>query len=105
MNRVFQKIWNSRFGNYLLPLFFCIGNLANFIFFYMGLAYEENIVRKIGFIIINVFYAITAFAALLSALRKNAAALAPAADCGGAALCRVLFDLSDPVRVLYIVDL
>ena len=32
----------------------------------MGLAYEENIVRKIGFIIINVFYAITAFAALLS---------------------------------------
>lgn len=69
MNRVFQKNWNSRFGNYLLPLFFCIGNLANFFFFYMGLAYEENIVRKIGFIIINVFYAITAFAALLSALR------------------------------------
>ena len=42
---------------------------------------------------------------LVAALRKNAAALAPAADCGGAALCRVLFDLSDPVRVLYIVDL
>ena len=68
MNRVLQKIWNSRFGNYLLPLFFCIGNLANFIFFYMGLAYEENIVRKIGFIVINMFYAIAAFVALLSAL-------------------------------------
>lgn len=68
MNRFLEKIWNCQYGKYLLPLFFCIGSLANVIFFCLGLAYEDNNVRKIGFIVINVFYAITAFAALLSVL-------------------------------------
>ena len=51
------------------------------------------------------FFTRTLLPILLLCAVMGAPALAPAADCGGAALCRVLFDLSDPVRVLYIVDL
>ena len=69
MNRILSGIWNSRYGKYLLPLSFCLGNLANITFFYLGLAFAENPARQIGFIAVNVLFAGIAFAALLAALR------------------------------------
>lgn len=69
MEQLLSKIWNSRFGKYLLPLSFCIGQLINFMFYYLGLAFQENIARQTGFVIGNVLFTVAAFLALLSALR------------------------------------
>lgn len=69
MDRILSKVWNSRYGKYLLPLSFCVGNLINFMFYYLGLAFQENIARQAGFVIGNVLFTVAAFLALLSALR------------------------------------
>lgn len=69
MDRILSKVWNSRYGKYLLPLSFCLGNLINVGFYYLGLAFEDNIARQAGFIIGNVLFTVIAFTALLSVLR------------------------------------
>lgn len=69
MDRILSKVWNSRYGKYLLPLSFCVGNLINVIFYYLGLAFQDNIARQTGFVIGNVLFASVAFLALLSTLR------------------------------------
>ena len=69
MDRILSKVWNSRYGKYLLPLSFCLGNLINVFFYYLGLAFEDNIARQTGFVIGNVLFASVAFLALLSTLR------------------------------------
>lgn len=69
MNRLLTGVWNSRYGKYLLPLSFCIGNLINILLFYLGLAYTDNAVRDVVFIIGNVLFTLAAAAALLSTLR------------------------------------
>ena len=69
MDRILSKVWNSRYGKYLLPLSFCVGNLINVMFYYLGLAFEDNIARQAAFIIGNVLFTLFAFAALLSVLR------------------------------------
>lgn len=69
MDRILSKVWNSRYGKYLLPLSFCVGNLINVIFYYLGLAFQDNIARQAAFIIGNVLFTLIAFAALLSVLR------------------------------------
>lgn len=69
MNRLLTGVWNSRYGKYLLPLSFCIGNLINILLFYLGLAYTDNAVRDVVFIIGNVLFTLVAATALLSALR------------------------------------
>ena len=69
MNRLLTGVWNSRYGKYLLPLSFCIGNLLNILLFYLGLAYTDNAVRDVVFIIGNVLFTLVAAATLLSALR------------------------------------
>ena len=66
MDRILSKVWNSRYGKYLLPLSFCVGNLINVMFYYLGLAFEDNIARQAAFIIGNVLFTLFAFAALLS---------------------------------------
>ena len=57
MDRILSKVWNSRYGKYLLPLSFCVGNLINVIFYYLGLAFQDNIARQTGFVIGNVLFA------------------------------------------------
>ena len=69
MDRTLSKVWNSRYGKYLLPLSFCVGNLVNVMFYYLGLAFQDNIARQTGFVIGNVLFASVAFLALLSTLR------------------------------------
>ena len=69
MNRLLARVWNSRYGKYLLPLSFCIGNLINILLFYLGLAYTDNAVRDVVFIIGNVLFTLVAAVALLSVLR------------------------------------
>lgn len=75
MARILSGIWNSRYGKYLLPLSFCLGNLVNVFFYYLGLAFEENIARQTGFIVANVLFTAIAFAALLATLRFGQLAL------------------------------
>lgn len=69
MDQILSKVWNSRYGKYLLPLSFCVGNLINVMFYYLGLAFQDNIARQTGFVIGNVLFASVAFLALLSTLR------------------------------------
>lgn len=69
MDRILYKVWDSRYGKYLLPLSFCLGNLINVFFYYLGLAFEDNIARQAAFIIGNVLFTLIAFTALLSVLR------------------------------------
>lgn len=69
MDQILSKVWNSRYGKYLLPLSFCVGNLINVMFYYLGLAFQDNIARQTGFVIGNVLFASAAFLALLSTLR------------------------------------
>lgn len=69
MDRILSKVWDSRYGKYLLPLSFCLGNLINVFFYYLGLAFEDNIARQAAFIIGNVLFTVIAFTALLSTLR------------------------------------
>ena len=66
MDQILSKVWNSRYGKYLLPLSFCVGNLINVMFYYLGLAFQDNIARQTGFVIGNVLFASAAFLALLS---------------------------------------
>ena len=66
MDRILSKVWDSRYGKYLLPLSFCLGNLINVFFYYLGLAFEDNIARQAAFIIGNVLFTVIAFTALLS---------------------------------------
>ena len=65
MDQILSKVWNSRYGKYLLPLSFCVGNLINVMFYYLGLAFQDNIARQTGFVIGNVLFASAAFLALL----------------------------------------
>lgn len=69
LDRLLFKVWNSHYGKYLLPLSFCVGNLINIIFYYLGLAFQDNIARQAGFVIGNVLFAAVAFLALLPTLR------------------------------------
>ena len=69
MDRILSKVWNSHYGKYLLPLSFCVGNLINVMFYYLGLAFQDNLARQTGFVIGNVLFTLIAFAALLSVLR------------------------------------
>lgn len=69
MDQILSKVWNSRYGKYLLPLSFCLGNLINIGFYYLGLAFQDNIARQGAFIIGNGLFTLIAFTALLSVLR------------------------------------
>ena len=47
-----------RYQTILFPVSFVLSGLINFIFFYLGLAFEDNIVRQAGFIFCNIVFAI-----------------------------------------------
>ena len=89
MDRILSKVWNSRYGKYLLPLSFCVGNLINVMFYYLGLAFQDNIARQTGFVIGNVLFASVAFLALLSTLRFSHLKLKSLGPCI-AVFCRLL---------------
>lgn len=55
----------------LFPLCFVFSYLLNIVFFYAGLAYEENILRECGFIVGCVLFAVFCGLAFLNALRKE----------------------------------
>lgn len=59
------------YQNMLFPLSFVFSSLLNLLFFYLGFAYEDNIVRQYGFIIGCVLFAIACGLTLLFALRIN----------------------------------
>ena len=69
MDQILSKVWNGRCGKCLLPLSFCLGSLVNVAFYYLGLAFEDNMARQAAFIIGNVLFTLIAFTALLSVLR------------------------------------
>ena len=56
---------------YLFPLCFVFSALLNLVFFYLGFAYEENAVRKYGFILGCVLFAVLSGLALLAVLRDR----------------------------------
>lgn len=53
------------------PLSFVFSSSLNLIFFYLGLAYEDNAVRKYGYILGCVLFAVFCGLTLLDALRKH----------------------------------
>ena len=58
-------------STYLFPLCFVFSALLNLVFFYLGFAYEENAVRKYGFILGCVLFAVLSGLALLAVLRDR----------------------------------
>lgn len=55
----------------IFPLCFVFSSTLNLIFFYLGFAYKDNIVRTYGFIAGNLFFAVLCGLALLSVLRRR----------------------------------
>ena len=55
----------------LLPLAFAGTNLVNLVFFYLGLAFEENSARTYGFMLLAVLFAVVAGVMLLWSLRGS----------------------------------
>ena len=51
-----REEWTS----WLLPLSFVLSSITNFIFYYLGLAMEENIAREVGFIVVQLVFAVIA---------------------------------------------
>ena len=49
MDQILSKVWNSRYGKYLLPLSFCVGNLINVMFYYLGpVSYTHLCLCRLG---------------------------------------------------------
>lgn len=69
MSKLLDRIWTSRWKDYLLPLGILFGSMLNFAFFYVGLAYKVNPVRTYGFIIGQLLFAVVSGLALLAALK------------------------------------
>lgn len=57
--------------NMLFPLCFIFSSLLNLTFFYLGLAYEDNVIRKCGFMLGCVLFAVLCGLTLLSTLRTH----------------------------------
>ena len=55
----------------LFPLCFVFSSLLNMVFFYLGLAYEENPLREYGFIAGCLLFAVLCGLSFLRALRKE----------------------------------
>lgn len=71
MRTILDRIWESRWKDALLPLSFLFGNLLNFVFYYLGLAYKDNAARTYGFIIGQLLFAVLCGLALLAALKNK----------------------------------
>ena len=71
MNTLLDRIWTSRWKDYLLPLGILFGSMLNFAFFYVGLAYRDNAVRSNGYIIGQLLFAVVSGLALLAALKHT----------------------------------
>lgn len=69
MERLYDKLGHIR--SHLLALCFCFSNLVNLFFYYLGFAFLDNPVRKLGFIAANCLFALVCVIAGLS-LRKTA---------------------------------
>ena len=71
MPTLLDRIWTSRYKHALLPLSFLFGSLLNFAFYYLGLAYKENVVRTYGFIVGQLLFAVLCGLAFLSAIKHE----------------------------------
>lgn len=71
MPTLLTRIWTSRYKHALLPLSFLFGSLLNFGFYYLGLAYKDNIVRTYGFIVGQLLLAVLCGLAFLSAVKHE----------------------------------
>lgn len=58
-------------GNALFPLCFVLSSTLNLVFFYLGLAFEDNFIRKGGFILGSLLLAACCGLALLCVLQKR----------------------------------
>lgn len=58
-------------GNALFPLCFVMSSTLNLVFFYLGLAFEDNFIRKGGFILGSLLLAACCSMALLCVLKKR----------------------------------
>ena len=56
--KMFDRLWNFRRRDYVLPLCFIYSGLINIFFFYLGLAYMPNPIRSYGFIIGSLLFAV-----------------------------------------------
>lgn len=71
MDTLLERIWKGRWMHALLPLSFLFGSLLNFAFYYLGLAYKENVVRTYGFIVGQLLFAVLCGLAFLSAVKHE----------------------------------
>ena len=71
MRTILDRIWESRWKDALLPLSFLFGNLLNFVFYYLGLAYKDNAARTYGYILFQLLFAVLCGLALLAALKHK----------------------------------
>lgn len=71
MNTLLERIWKGRWMYALLPLSFLFDSLLNFGFYYLGLAYKDNIARTYGFIIGQLLFAVLCGLAFLSAVKHE----------------------------------
>lgn len=66
----FQQV-ASIHGGMFLPLCFVFPGLVNIAFFYLGLAYQDNPARKLGFILFNCLFAVICLLILLENLTRK----------------------------------
>ena len=63
----YRETWND----WMLPLSFVLPSTINFVFYYLGLALQENVAREYGFIIGNVLFAVGCGLSFLSVLKQR----------------------------------
>lgn len=66
-----NRLWKSRWIDMFFPLSFLSSSLLNVLFFYLGLAYQENPVRSYGFIIGELLFAAMSGLMFLAALKHH----------------------------------
>ena len=66
-----RELAMTRWKQLMLPLVFILPSLLNVVFFYLGLAFRENIAREYGFILGNAVFAVATGLTLLYIWRKE----------------------------------
>lgn len=66
-----DKLWDSKWKEYLLPLCFTLTGISNFLLYYLGFAYMENPIREYGFIAAQLLFAVLCGLMFLASLRRS----------------------------------
>ena len=67
----FFHVCKDEWKSWLLPLCLTVSSVSNFVFFYLGLAMEENAGREYGFILIAVLFATGSLLSFLALLKER----------------------------------